>query len=486
MGCAVGPDFQPPESPKIPSYTKVPFPKETVSIEGEGNKTQAFISKEEISRQWWTFFECEPLSKLIERGLKNSPDLQAAQASLRQAEENLKGGIGGFFPSVDAQLGGLREKASQAAMGLNGPSSTFNLFNAGVNVSYNPDIFGALRRKVEALDASVDFQRFELEAAYLALTSNIVTTAIREASLRAQIEVTKDLIAAQEKQLQIIKQQLPFGSVSQGDILAQSTLVAQSRATLPPLESSLAQTRHALAILVGENPSEANLPIFKLEDIRLPTKLPITLPSSLVQHRPDIKAAEALLHQANAEIGVAKANMFPQLMLTGSRGGLSNFANKLFAGSSDVWSIGSSLLQPIFRGGAMVAKENAAIAAYDQTFAKYRQIVLQSFQQVADVLTALVEDAKTHKSLKEAEGAAHRALVLAQKQHQLGAISFLTLLNSEYQYQQTRMGRIKAEAARYADTVALFQALGGDCFALRIQERNLENQDEGCVKETES
>ena len=489
VGCAVGPDFQAPEPPKTNSYTKTPIPQQTVEIKGQEEKTQNFVSTQEISRQWWNLFECEPLSQLVHRGLQNSPSLQAAQASLRQAEENLKGGIGGFFPSIDAQIATSRQKESGAGAGLNSPPSIFNLYNASLNVSYSPDIFGALRRQVEALDAQVDFQRFELEAAYLTLTSNIVTTAIREASLRSQIDVTKELITFQEKQLQIIKRQLSFGGVSQTDILAQETLVAQTKATLPPLESSLGQTRHALAILIGDLPSEANLPLFKLEDIHLPKELPVTLPSTLVRNRPDIKAAEALLHQANAEVGVAKANMFPQLMLTGSIGDISTHARNLFAGSSNVWSISSALLEPIFRGGAMMAKENAAIAAYEKTFAQYRLTILQAFQQVADVLTTLVEDARTHKALEEAEKAAYRSLEISRKQYQLGAVSFLILLNAEHQYQQTRIGRIKAEAARYADTAALFQALGGDCFALRadeMKERDPVNQELGYTKESES
>lgn len=486
LGCAVGPDFQSPEPPKITSYTMAPLPQQTVEITGQEDKTQKFLFTDRIRNQWWTLFECEPLSQLIRQGLENSPTLQAAQASLRQAEENLKGGIGGFFPSADVQFSAARQKKSAVGTGINASFPPFNLYNTSLNVSYSPDIFGALRRQVEALEAQVDFQRFELEAAYLTLTSNIVTTAIREASLRAQIDVTKDLIDFQEKQLQIMKQQLALGGISETDILAQEVLVGQTRSTLPPLESALAQTRHALAALVGNLPSEANLPYFQLEDIHLPTELPITLPSSLVQNRPDIKAAEALLHQANAQIGIAKANMFPQLMLTGNLGGAAGQAHNLFASSSNVWTIASQLLQPIFRGGAMIAKENASIAAYEQAFASYRQTVLQSFQQVADVLQALVEDAKAYKALQTAEKAAYQALEISRKKYQLGSVSFLTLLNAEHQYQQTRIGRIKAEATRYADTAALFQALGGDCFALRMQEAQGTNQETGYAKESES
>lgn len=469
-GCAVGPDFQSPEPPKAKSYTQAPLPRKTVEIVGQEEKTQEFVFQQQLSRQWWTLFESEKLCQLIDQGLRNSPSLQAAQAALRQAEENLKAGMGGFYPSVDAQMSATREKESQAAFGISGPPLLFNVYNASLNVSYSPDIFGALRRQVEALGAEVDHKRFELEAAYLTLTSNIVTTAIQEASLRTQIDATHELISFQEKQLDIIRSQLKFGGASQSDVFAQETLVAQTKANLPPLVSSLAQTHHALAILIGDLPSEARLPQFTLTDIHLPTELPITLPSSLVRHRPDIKAAEALLHEANAQIGVAKANMFPQLTLTGTVGEINNKSRNLFTSSSDVWNIASQLLQPIFRGGTLIAQENAAIAAYDKAFAQYKLTVLQAFQQVADVLRAIVEDAKSHKSLLEAENAALKNLEISRKQYQLGGISFLTLLNAERQYQQTRINRIKAEATRYADTAALFQALGGDCFALENEQ----------------
>jgi len=470
LGCAIGPDFQPPSSPQVNSYTASPLPEKTIRIRDQDDKTQTFNFGQSLQRQWWTLFECAPLNQLIKQGLLNNPSLQAAQAAVRQAEENLKGGIGGYWPTLDAQGSLSRQKASEASLGQNAPLPTFNLYNASLNVSYSPDIFGTLRRQVESLGAQTDYQRFEWEAAYLTLTTTIVTTAIHEALLRAQIQVTQDLLGAQEKQLKIITSQFRLGGSSQSDILAQETLVAQTKATLPPLTSSLAQGRHNLAILVGDLPSKAVLPIFTFQDIHLPSDLPVTLPTSLVHHRPDIKAVEALLHQASAQIGVAKANMLPQLTLTGTVGDTSNNFHSLFASSSSVWNIGSQLLQPLFRGGAMIAKENAAIAAYDQAFALYRQTVLQAFQQVADVLHALVEDAKTYKALVIAEKAASDSLRLSRKQYKLGALSFLAVLSAERQYQQTRLNRLQAEAARYKDTAALFQALGGDCFRYRDQE----------------
>jgi NodT family efflux transporter outer membrane factor (OMF) lipoprotein len=463
--CAVGPDYQAPETPKTHSYTSSPLPKQTVEIRGQEEKTQEFTYQQHLCRQWWTVFESERLNQLIERGLKNSPTIQAASAALKQAMENINVGMGNFYPSIDAQFTTTREKQSGASMGVNSPSLLFNVYNASLNMSYSPDLFGGVRRQIEALGAEAENKRYELEGAYLTLTTNIVLTAIQEASLRSQIQATNELIAAQQKQLQIIQSQFRLGGISQSDVLAQETLVSQTMALLPPLLNILAQTRHALATLIGDLPSESQLPQFNLEELSLPRELPITLPSNLIRQRPDIKAAEALLHAANAHIGVTKANMFPQLVLTGSVGDVNNNFRNLFTNSSNVWNIASQLLQPIFRGGAMIAQENSAIAAYEKAFAQYRLIVLKAFQQVADVLQAIVEDAKTHKALVEAEKAALHALEISRKQFQLGGISFLALLNAERQYQQTRIARIKAEASRYQNTAILFQALGGDCFA---------------------
>lgn len=464
IGCTVGPDFQSPKPPQTTSFTSSIMPQHTVAMKDDQNKSQEFVVQQQITKEWWKLFHCEKLNKLINRGLQNSPSLQGALAALRQAEENLKGGMGGFFPTLDAQVAASRQKESQAAFGSNGPTVLFNLYNANLNVSYSPDIFGALSRQVEALGAEVDHKQFELEAAYLTLTANIVTTALKAASLRAQINTTHEIINTQEEQLKISQSQFKMGGTSQSDVLSQETQVAQLRATLPPLLSSLAQAQHALAILIGDLPSEADIPSLTLEEIELPRHLPMTVPSHLIQHRPDIKAADALLHIANAQIGIAKANMFPQLTLTGSIGDLNNKYRNLFTSSSDVWSVTSQLLQPIFHGGTLIAKENAAIAAYDQTFAQYKITVLQSFQQVADVLQALVEDAKTHKAFLEAEQSALHALEISEKQYKLGALSLLNLLTVERQYLQARLGRIKAEATRYIDTAALFQALGGDRF----------------------
>lgn len=463
-GCAVGPDYHTPEAPNTKSYTAGTLPGETTATSGTGGAAQRFVSGQDIPAQWWTLFHSEPLDQLIRQALQDSPTLASTQATLREAQENLRAQYGAALsPSVDANLSTSRERISGAAQGQSRTSNNvFNLYNASVNVSYSLDLFGGARRELEALQSQVNYQRFQLEGAYLTLSANIVTTAMQEASLRAQIQAAQDILAAQEKQLDVVNRQFELGAVSHPDVLAQRTQVAQTRTILPPLEKSLAQARHLLAVLAGKLPSEAALPEFKLEEIQLPQDLPVSLPSALVRQRPDVRAAEALLHQASAQVGVATAGMFPQLTLSGSYGRESNQSSNLFSsGTPAIWNLGAALLQPIFHGGELSAKRRAAIAAYDQAQAQYRQTVLQAFENVADVLRALESDANSLKAQVDAEGAARDALDVTQKQFQLGAVSYLSLLNAERAHQQTLSTLAQAQAARYADTAALFQALGG-------------------------
>lgn len=461
-GCAVGPSYQQPAAPNVNGYTEKPLSTQTASTAGNTGAAQSWDNGADIPAQWWQLFNSQALNDLINRGLANSPNLTAAQAALRQAQENLNAEIGtGLFPSISAQLSAQRSQSSSASSGQSGSAGIFNLYNASVNVSYNLDIFGATRKQIASLQAQVDYQRFQWEAAYLTLTSNIVTTAINEASVRAQIAATNELIAAQQQQLNIVQKQVGLGGASQMDVLSQQTTLAQTQATLPPLQKTASQLRNTLAVLVGAFPSQANLPDLQLEQLRLPTRLPVSLPSSLVQQRPDVRASEALLRQANAQVGVATANLMPQLQLTGSLGSAANSTSGLFGPGSGVWNIGAQLLQPIFQAGALQAKRRAASAAYDQITANYQQVVLQAFQNVADTLNALQTDADALRAQTQAENAARASLNLTQRQYKLGGVSYINVLDAQRQYQQTRINRIQAQAARYADTAALFQSLGG-------------------------
>lgn len=461
--CAVGPDFHSPAAPNASRYTERPIPAKTVSTTGVAGKAQHLNLGQDISAQWWTLFHSPALNQLISRGLTNSPTVAAAQAALRQAQQNLKAEIGaGLFPSIDTQISAQRERFSPSTLGAsNGIDDIFNLYNTSVNVSYTLDIFGGIRRQIESSAAQVDYQRFQLEAAYLTLAANIATTAINQASLRAQIAATHELINAQQNQLQITQQQFQLGGVSKADILSQQTLLAQTQATLPPLEKNLAQFRDGLAVLVGSLPGQAQLPNFNLDALRLPEQLPLSLPSQLVRQRPDVRASESLLHVASANVGVATANMLPQFNLTGNFGVSANTTQNLFSYQNGIWTIGGEILQPIFQGGALNAQRKAAIAAYDEAAAQYQQVVLQAFQNVADALHAIEFDAKTLRAQTQAEKAADDSYKLVRQQYKLGAVSYLALLDAQRQYQQARIDRIQAQAARYVDTAALFQALGG-------------------------
>lgn len=461
-GCMVGANFHSPPSPRVHSYTDRPMPAKTVSTPSAGNagKSQTFNHGENIPAEWWYLFHSKDINCLIDRGLKNSPTLESAFAALQVSQEALNAQIGNsLFPAFNAGITGQRQQFSGASIGT-GSQSLFNLFNASVNVAYTLDVFGGARRQIESLRAQVDYRQFQLIAAYLTLSSNIVTTAVTVASYQAQIDATLELIRIQQNQLDILEKQLKLGGISLETVLTQQTLVFQTRATLPPLQKNLSQSRHALAVLVGDFPNSP-LPDIKLDAIQLPAQLPVSLPSNLVRQRPDVRASEALMHAACASVGVATANLFPQFTINGTYGWEASFASQLFSPASKVWLISGGITQPLFHGGALFAQRRGAIATYNQVAAQYRQTVLTAFQNVADTLRALEADARTLRAQKRAETSARRNLDLTQKQFFLGGTSFLSLLNAEQQYQTLRITVIQAKAARYNDTAALFQALGG-------------------------
>jgi len=460
--CAVGPDYRAPHAPAVDLYTEKPQSEQTEAVQVRGGEAQRFEVGAKISAEWWTLFGSPELDGLMRTALSGHPTLAAAQAALRQAEENLNAQYAVLYPSVDAGLSARRQRISGASFGNPAsPGSVFNLYNASVNVSYAIDVAGGARRELEALQAGIDFQRFQLEAAYLSLTANIATTAFREASLREQIRATREILDLQERGMQLVEKQFVIGAVSRADVLAQRAPLAATRASVPPLEKALAQTRNQLAVLVGRFPGEAGLPELDLSAFQLPQNLPLSLPSDLVRQRPDIRAAETVLRQTNARIGVAQALMFPQLTLSGGYGTLSTSISNLFDPGTQIWNIGASLLQPIFHAGQLQARKRGAEAAYDQAFAQYQQTVLGAFQNVADVLFALEFDAVALKAQAEAETAARESLEMTQKQFEFGSTSYLALLLAQRQFEQARIGLVQAQAARYADTAALFQALGG-------------------------
>ena len=462
-GCAVGPDYRRPAPPAVASYTAEALPVGTTSAPGVGGTEQRFVSGGEIPARWWELFRSQALDRWIREGLANSPTLSAAEATLRRAQEIRRARSGDLLPSVDGSVSASRQKPSGASFGdPNFPINPFTLYDASVNVSYTLDLFGKTRRELEALQAQIDYQGYQLEGASLTLTSNIVTTAFQEASLREQLQATRDILATQEELLALVEKQFELGGVAKTDVLAQRASLAQTRATLPPLEKRLAQTRHLLAVLAGRFPGDtADLPEFDLKDFQLPEELPVSLPSSLARQRPDIRSAEKVLHAASAAVGMATANLYPQVTLSGQYGTTATRIGDLFGPGSAVWGFGAGLLQPIFRGGALAATRRAEVAGFDQAAAQYRETVLQAFREVADVLRALEYDAMTLKAQSDAEAAARDTLDIATKQVRFGATSHLSLLDAQRQYHLSRILLVQAQALRFADTAALYQALGG-------------------------
>jgi len=457
-GCTVGPDFREPDPPQAAGYTESPLPAETASAPGQGGAAQRFVPGGTVAEQWWTLFRSEPLDRLIRDAVAESPTLAAAQATLREARELQIAGTGALlYPGVDASLGASRVKAGDSASGQGG---IFDVYNATVSVSYMLDLFGRNKRELEGLQAQVDYRGYQLDGAYLALTANLVTAAVREASLRAQIAATREIVAAEAQQLELVQRQFELGGIARLAVVAQGTQVAQTRATLPPLERDLARTRHLIATLAGRLPSEAALPAFELASFALPQELPVSLPSELVRQRPDIRASEALLHRASAAIGVATANLYPQITLSGSFGTQSGIFRDWLGGPA-AWSIGAALLQPLFHGGQLEAERRAAIAAYDAAAAQYRDTVLQAFKEVADALRALDDDARTLAAQAQAEALSRETLELTRRQHALGAIGYLALLIAQRDHLRARIALVQAQATRYADVAALFGALGG-------------------------
>lgn len=463
-GCAVGPDFHAPEAPASTRYTTTPLPPETVAAEVAGGASQHLVGGRDVPAEWWKLFESEALDGLVRQALADSPVLAQATAKLARAQQDLKAHKGSTqIPKIDASFSGNRVDVQPESLGVPQlPIDTpFTLYAASVSVRYTLDLFGKSRRELEALQAKVDYERFEIEAAKLMLAGNVVTAAIEEASLRDQIATIETMLALQARMLEIMERREQLGGISKLDVETQRREVAQRRAELPPLQERLEQTRHRLAVYLGKLPGEAELPELALADLKLPTELPLSLPSELVRQRPDIQAAEALLHQASANVGVATANLYPQITLSGTAGSLTTALGDLFSSGTGFFFIGGSIAQHIFHGGELKAQKRSAEAAFAQAGAAYRETVLTGFQDVADTLAALDFDAKLLR--ERADAAAHAKTVydITASRYDAGGVSLLAMLDAERQHFQASLDATRAAAERFADSAALFQALGG-------------------------
>jgi NodT family efflux transporter outer membrane factor (OMF) lipoprotein len=461
-GCAVGPNFHAPEAPTVASYTPDSLPATNSTPDITGGDAQRFISGQDIPGQWWELFHSKALDDLIQRSLQANPTLKAAQAALAVARENVLAQKGAYYPSLAGSVSAARQKTSNEVQPTpNSGALYFDLYTPQVSVSFVPDVFGLNRRTVESLRAQAEQARFALVATDIALSANVATAAIQEASLRAQIDATRQLIAINTDMLDMLRTQFAKGYVSQLEVAAQQSQLAQVSATLPPLLKQLAQQRDLLAALSGVFPSEGPAEQFELSALQLPQDLPLTIPSQLVAQRPDVRQAEENLHAASAQVGIAIANRLPNFALTADAGSMALLFSKIFAPGAAFWTLAGSVTQPIFQGGTLRHKQRAAQDAYVEASEQYRGAVLAAFQNVADALAALEQDADALKTAAAAKNAADTTLGLAKRQYQAGYANYLTLLSAEQASQQAVIAVVQAQANRYADTAALFQALGG-------------------------
>jgi NodT family efflux transporter outer membrane factor (OMF) lipoprotein len=488
-GCAVGPNYHRPPAPKISSYTETSLPSGTVAAPGAGGNAQRFALNRQIEGDWWSLFHSPALNTLVTTSLRNNPSLVASQNALLAALDQVRAEQGAFFPSLSGNFqaervhsglssGGTGIATGSAASGSTGTAttgtstagslhgssatpSTYSLLNASVAVSYTPDIFGGVRRQVESYRAQAQDQRFTLEASYLSLTANVVTAAITDASLTEQIAATRRILASEQQGLNILKHQAALGGIAEAAVLTQQAQVESVRATLPPLESQLAQERNQLAAYEGIFPDQFHMPNLKLASLTLPGTLPVSLPSSLVRQRPDIREYAALLHEATANVGVATANMLPQLTLSAGAGREAFSAATLFTPQSLIWNLVSGVTQPLFEGGSLLFRRRETLALMREAAANYENTVVLAFQNVSDVLLALQYDAATLNADSIAELSSQRSLAVTQQQFHLGGVPFTSVLTAEQTYDNAVITRIRAQAQRYADTAALFQALGG-------------------------
>jgi NodT family efflux transporter outer membrane factor (OMF) lipoprotein len=461
-GCAVGPNFKRPAAPDVRGYTPTPISTTSSTSNVAGGEAQHLVEAQDIPGEWWTLFHSKPLDDLIERSLKANPGIQAAQAALLVARENVLAQRGAYYPSVSGSFSTTRAKSSSDLSPVTDTNAlNYSLYTPEVSVSFVPDVFGLNRRTVESLGAQGQQARFALAATHITLSSNIAAAAIQEASLRAQIDATRELITINTNMLDILRNQFKAGYADRLDVAAQEAQLAQVVATLPPLLKQLAQQRDLLAALSGGFPNQDLPEKFELSNLQLPQELPLSLPSKLVEQRPDVLQAEANLHSASAQIGIATANRLPNFALTADAGSMALAIGQMFTGGTAFWDLGASVTQPIFDGGTLLHRERAAKAAYLQAAEQYRGTVITAFQNVADTLNALQQDADGLKAASDAKDAAAVTLELSNKQYQSGYANYLALLNAEQSYQEAVINLVEAQANRYADSAALLQALGG-------------------------
>jgi NodT family efflux transporter outer membrane factor (OMF) lipoprotein len=461
-GCAVGPDFKQPAAPMTSRITNQPLPAETVSAGTKGGGQQAFVMQGAVPADWWTLFNSPALNGLVRDALAANSDLAAARAALRVANANAAAERAAFFPGLSAGFDATRQQTSQTLSPvLSSPVQTFNLYTPQLTISYVPDLFGGTRRTVESAQAQAHAQEFALRAAHLTLASNVALAAIQYASLSDQLAALQKITDGAEALRTMMQDQLARGAISKAALALQEVVVMQARAARAALGKQRAQQIDLLAALTGRLPADFQPPQLSLADLSLPRDVPVSLPADLVRQRPDVRIAEENLHAANAEVGVAIAAMLPNITLSATGGSAATAIGQLFGAGTGFWSIGANVAQTVFDGGALLARERAARAGLDQAKAQYQSAVTTAFQNTADALEAVHYDADALAANAAAGAAATEALARARHQQALGDTGMPAVLLAEQSEQQTQIALIQARASRYADTVGLFQALGG-------------------------
>ncbi len=467
-GCTVGPDYAPPAAPLASRYTKEPL-RQPAGAEGVrtaqgGTAAQTFAPGADLSGHWWTLFGSKALDRLVEEALANNPNLEAAQAALERSYEDVLAQRGTLYPSVSTNGQASYQKAPGG--GLQSPLTnqsrfTYALFTPRLAVSYAPDLFGGAQRQIESLQARVENQRFQLEAAYLTLTTNVVLAAIQEAALREQIAMTRKVIDAQTAILDLYAKEFALGQIAQADVVQQQAALAVSQQLLAPLERQLAIQRNLLTALAGRLPNDPVAQSFTFSALRLPTRLPVSFPSDLVRQRPDVQAADAFVHQASADVGVALANRLPQFKISSDGGSSAINLTELATGPAGFYSVVGAVAQPLFDAGTLYHRQRASQDSLIEAQARYKSTVISAFQNVADSLRALQSDAQVVKAASAAEAATSKSFDLLRKERTAGAANVLQVFVSQQAYLSALTTSVQAKAAQYADTVALFQALGG-------------------------
>jgi len=481
-GCAVGPNFHRPSPPKDTAYTTTPLPEATAFAPIAGGEAERFVVGQDVPYKWWEGFGSPAINAWVELAFRANPSVAAAQAALKQAEEMVYAQQGYFFPTVTADYNFERQKLAGNLSGSSAPgvqgngtainavqSATppynqplyYNFHTAQLTVGFTPDVFGVNRRKVESLEAQKMMQRFELEATYVSLASNVVAAAIQDGSTRAQIDAVKDIIAANEKSLEVIRNKFNLGFAMRIDVANQELQLAQAQALLPPLVKQLEQNRDLLRALVGHMPDQELAERVDFDALKLPATIPVSLPSKLIEQRPDIRAAEEQLHSANAQVGVAVGQLIPQFNITGAVGGAATQFSQMFKSGGPFWNLIGDASQPLFAGGTLLHDKRAADQALRQAAAQYQSTVLQAGQNVADTLHAITTDADALAAALVAEQAAKTLLDVTHQRAEAGYTDYLTDLAAAMAHQQAILNLVQARATRFGDAAALYQALGG-------------------------